>query len=484
VEYGRLEVSVSVIAPRRSARSEDDRALARRAGRGDQAAFAELYGRHASGLLSFVQQYVGDRAAAEDVVQQTFLAAFHTLSSGTAIEHPRAWLFHVARNNALTVVRDRRPAALEHALEDDLLDRAAAVPAQIEQREALEEVVRDIVALPAQQRAALALFEIADLSQAEIAEVLDCTPAQVKALVYQARTALVGHRDARSASCTSVRERMAAARGGALNQRGIRHHLRHCEPCTAFRNELRDRRRRVALLLPVLPAPGLRDAVLGAFETSGHTAAGAGAGASTARPGRARWIAGGTTATAAAVGVAWLAWPGAPQPNVQTRAPAAAAAPATRIMLPAAQASTPPARASRASRSDRRRPHAATTATARPAKADVRDARAPAAAPLPAEPAPTPRSPVRAPAPRKQAPPAPGADPPARADPPPRPAAPAPSPPPAATPSPAAATTPAVTPAPAAPAPVPAPPVSAPPCTDHSHASEQGLKHGKGHHKC
>ena len=448
--------------------------MARRASRGDQAAFAELYERHASGLLSFVQQYVGDRAAAEDVVQLTFLAAFRTLSGGTALEHPRAWLFHVARNNALTFVRDRRPAALERALEDDLLDRAAAVPAQIEQREALEEVVRDIVALPAQQRAALALFEIADLSQAEIAEVLDCTPAQVKALVYQARTALVGRREARGASCTSVRERLAAVRGGALNQRGIRHHLRHCEPCTAFRDELRDRRRRVALLLPVLPAPALRDAVLGAAGTHGHTAAGA---AGVARRGHVRWIAGGTTATAAALGVAWLVWPGAPHPSVQTRTPAAAA-PATRVTMPDASASTPPARASRSSRSARRRPHAARTTTARPAKAEVRDAGAPAATPLLADPAPTRRSPARTPAPRTHAPPAP------RADPPRRPATPAPSPPPAATPSPAAATTPALTPAPAAPAPVPAPPQSEPPCTDHSHASEQGLAHGKGHHKC
>jgi RNA polymerase sigma-70 factor (ECF subfamily) len=52
-----------------------DRALAARAGRGDEQAFAELYDRHASGLLAFATQYVGDRAAAEDVVQQTFMSA-------------------------------------------------------------------------------------------------------------------------------------------------------------------------------------------------------------------------------------------------------------------------------------------------------------------------------------------------------------------------------------------------------------------------
>ena len=95
--------------PRRARRSGDhgDRALAARAGRGDERAFAELYDRHAAGLLAFASQYVGDRAAAEDVVQQTFMAAYRVLSEGTELEHPRAWLYRVARNNALTTIRDR-----------------------------------------------------------------------------------------------------------------------------------------------------------------------------------------------------------------------------------------------------------------------------------------------------------------------------------------------------------------------------------------
>ena len=270
-------------APHAKSGDRGDRALAARAGRGDERAFAELYDRHAAGLLAFASQYVGDRAAAEDVVQQTFMAAYRVLREGTELEHPRAWLYHVARNNALTTIRDRGPAGVDAELAAELHDRAAAVPAQVERREALQAVVRDIVALPAEQRAALALYELGDLSQAEIADTLGCKPARVKALVFQARSSLVTQRDARDASCETVREKLATFHGGALNQRLIRHHLRGCEACTAYRDELRDQRRRVALLLPVLPVPGLREAVLGLFGGGAAAATTSGAGAGGAR---------------------------------------------------------------------------------------------------------------------------------------------------------------------------------------------------------
>src|SRR5919202_828936 len=106
------------------------------------------------------------------------------------LDHPRAWLYRVARNNALTMIRDRGPQSFEAELAAELHDRADAIPAQVERREALRAVVRDLVALPAEQRAALALYELGDLSHAEIADALGCTPARVKALVFQARSAL------------------------------------------------------------------------------------------------------------------------------------------------------------------------------------------------------------------------------------------------------------------------------------------------------
>jgi len=429
-----------------------DRVLAARAGRGDEHAFAELYDRHASGLLAFATQYVGDRAAAEDVVQQTFMSAYRVLSDGTELEHPRAWLYRVTRNNALTTIRDRGPASADAELAADLHDRAAAVPAQVERREALQAVVRDIVALPAEQRAALALYELGDLSQAEIANALGCRPARVKALVFQARSSLVTQRDARDASCETVREKLATFHGGALNHRLIRHHLRECEPCRAYRDELRDQRRRVALLLPILPMPGLREAVLGLFGgSSGATATAGGAGAGALlRPGRSRWLATGAATTAVVAGLSLAVWPNGDASHVAARAAAA---------TPSVEPAIGPRVQARPVR--RRRPppprhhhRAAPQPRLVPAAPPVREAHPPQPAPVPAPHAPAIR-PKRKPAP-----------------------APAPQPVAAA---PVVAPQPVVAP-PTAAAPVPAPAPAA--CADHSHASAQGLAHGRGHHKC
>jgi RNA polymerase sigma factor (sigma-70 family) len=428
-----------------------DRALATRAGRGDEQAWAELYDRHASGLLAFATQYVGDRAAAEDVVQQTFMSAYRVLSEGTELEHPRAWLYHVARNNALTAIRDRGPASADADLAADLQDRAAAVPAQVERREALDAVVRDIVALPAEQRAALALFELGDLSQAEIADALGCKPAKVKALVFQARSSLVTQRDARDASCETVREKLATFHGGALNHRLIRHHLRGCEACTAYRDELRDQRRRLALLLPVLPMPGVREAVLGLFgggaaATKGVAAA---AGGALLRPGRARWLATGAAATAVVAGITLAAWPrGESARDAPVRATAAVPS-----MEPGV---SPPVRARPVSHHKRAPVH---HRAAQRAASPPHVVRAAAPAPVVRRSKPNPVSPHRVPA-----------------------AKPKPKPVPAPAPAPVPVPVAQAAPVPAVPQSAAAPPPTV--CADHSHASAQGVAHGKGHTKC
>jgi RNA polymerase sigma factor (sigma-70 family) len=458
-EYGRWKVAVS--APRTpfpKYGDHRDRALAARAGRGDEQAFAELYDRHASGLLAFATQYVGDRAAAEDVVQQTFMSAYRVLSEGTELEHPRAWLYHVTRNNSLSVLRDRGPASADAALATDLQDRAAAVPTQVERREDLQAVVRDIVALPAEQRAALALYELGDLSQAEIADALGCKPAKVKALVFQARSSLVTRREARDASCETVREKLATFHGGALNNRLIRHHLRGCAACTAYRDELRDKRRRVALLLPLLPVPALRESVLGLFGGGAAAKTGAAGAAVLLRPGRARWLATGAATTAVVAGLTLTAWPHGDAPRKTS------AQPATTSSEPAFQ---PPSRSApaphrKAAVVHHRRAHRARAASA----PHVIRAAAPAAVVTPPPPAARkPSQPHRPPAAKHRP-------------------APKPAPPPAPVPVSAPVTQPPPAPAPiVAAAPPPVTPPATTPCADHSHASAQGLAHGQGHHK-
>jgi RNA polymerase sigma factor (sigma-70 family) len=464
-------------APSTLARDRDDRELVSRAARGDHDAFAELYDRHAPGLLAFARQYVGDRAAAEDVVQQTFLAAYRVLRRGTRLRHPRAWLYHVARNAALTTVRDRGPVAVEASLSEALDDQAALVSEQAEQREELRELVRDMVALPAEQRAALTLFELGDLSQAEISRALEVRPEKVKALVFQARSSLLAHRQAREATCEAVRKRLATIQGGALNQRLIRHHLGYCAGCRAYREDLRYQRQKIALLLPVLPMPWLREAVVGLIGGGGGSAVAVGTvaavkgSAHAAR--RVHWAAAGTATAATVAIVGWATWPSGATHRPTERA---AAAPVVARPAPALTDPRQPAHR-RAPAAHRRAPAAHRRAPA--ARAAPRAARPPAGARAPAPAVRVPVSlrtgsgPVTGPAPAPVAPsPAPRRRPPAH-----HPKLVAVTPPvPSAAPQPVPAPQPTAPPAPA-----PPPPAS---CTDTSHASPQGLANGHGHQEC
>ena len=101
------------------------------------------------------------------------------------------------------------------------------------------------------------------MSHHDVAEVLECDTRKVKALVFQARTHLLGYRAARETPCADVRREIAARKRGAPTAT-IRRHVAVCDDCAEFRRQVREQRRALGLLLPVLPAAGLRTKALAA----------------------------------------------------------------------------------------------------------------------------------------------------------------------------------------------------------------------------
>src|SRR2546430_12726517 len=119
-------------------------------------------------------------------------------------------------------------------------------------------MLSDIARLPDDQRAALVLAELGDLDHGDIAAVVGCPKEKVKALVFQDRSSLALSRQARETSCEDIREQLATLRGGALRRTALRRHLRGCAGCREFRDEVRRQRSAMAVLLPVVPAAGLK----------------------------------------------------------------------------------------------------------------------------------------------------------------------------------------------------------------------------------
>ena len=261
---------VRVLRSKRLLALAGDQRLVEQIQRGNEIAFEVAFERHGAGILGFCRHMLGSREEAEDAVQHTFAAAFRDLQRGGDREIAlKAWLYTIARNRCLSVLRARREQAAElHELPTEGLSE------QVEQRAELRELLADVRDLPEEQRAALLLAEAAGMSHAEVAQVLGCETGSVKGLVFRARSALMEMRDARETSCAEIREQLATLRGGALRRNELRHHLRRCPGCTAYREEVRRQRQMLAVALPVVPSFGLKSSVLGAAGVTGSAAAG------------------------------------------------------------------------------------------------------------------------------------------------------------------------------------------------------------------
>src|SRR3954449_12039828 len=79
-------------------------------------AFGRLYNEHFDGLYDFVARIVRDRDLAGEIVQTTFTKAWDELRGGRELRYPKAWLYAVARNQALDEVRRRRRLTDEQAI--------------------------------------------------------------------------------------------------------------------------------------------------------------------------------------------------------------------------------------------------------------------------------------------------------------------------------------------------------------------------------
>jgi RNA polymerase sigma-70 factor (ECF subfamily) len=163
-----------------------DEALVAAAQGGSTEAFSRLVERHQQPLRAFLRRACGDWAQADDLAQETFLAAWSRIGRLKAGASVRAWLCGIGYNKHLTAVRsagrERARGAAYQADRDETIDAAA------EDKLALERAMAD---LPAEQRACVALCLAADFSHAEAAEGLDMPLGTVKSHVSRGRARLL-----------------------------------------------------------------------------------------------------------------------------------------------------------------------------------------------------------------------------------------------------------------------------------------------------
>ncbi len=168
-----------------------DLALTVRASSGDAAAFRQIYDRHAPAVFRFLVNLLGDRAAADEATQETFVRAHGRLRLVRAGDKLLPWLFGIARNVSMEL---RRKSRRTEPLADDQLDgyvgSAPNPEALLLTREADEVLGRALQNLPEERRAALLMQMDHGLAYTEIAEILGWSLAKVKVEIHRARLGL------------------------------------------------------------------------------------------------------------------------------------------------------------------------------------------------------------------------------------------------------------------------------------------------------
>ena len=163
--------------------------------------------RHGDVLFRCALMHVNDRGVAEDLVQETLLAALASADSFAGRASERTWLVGILKHKAIDHIRKAgREAAMGHAPEDDGCEEAFFTskgswrsgpggwdrdPGRAFERKEFWDVLNDCIAqLPAQTASVFRLREIDELSTAEISGASGLSASNIWTTLHRARTRL------------------------------------------------------------------------------------------------------------------------------------------------------------------------------------------------------------------------------------------------------------------------------------------------------
>lgn len=195
----RPSVSLSVSAnvpveraesPERSAAAERDGALVARARKGDGAAFDVLVRTYMEQAFRVAYRVVGHREDAEDLVQESFLAAHQYLDSFEIGRPFGPWLIRIVLNRGSNLRRSRMRRSMEPETEG-----VSDTPSALEETERSDTgriLQHALGTLSERQRMIVTMFDVDGLTSAEIGAMLELAPGTVRWHLHEARRQLRG----------------------------------------------------------------------------------------------------------------------------------------------------------------------------------------------------------------------------------------------------------------------------------------------------
>jgi RNA polymerase sigma-70 factor (ECF subfamily) len=171
--------------------TESERLLIERVRHGDAEAFGELVSRYLQRAMAVAFRVVHHREDAEDLVQDAFLSALRHLDDFDAARPFWPWLSRIIVNRGLDL-RSSRAVRTVVGLDEDVEDPSKDSAAEAERDDLRAQFRRALEHLPPRRRLVIELFEVEELSIAEIADALHAAPATIRWHLHAARRQLRG----------------------------------------------------------------------------------------------------------------------------------------------------------------------------------------------------------------------------------------------------------------------------------------------------
>ncbi len=268
-----------------------DTVLARRAAKGDAAAFATLYDRHERRAYNLCYRITGSAEDAADATQETFLKVLERLPSLSGRElHFGSYLLTAARHASYDAIERRKRATPAAEIPDSAVPVAAGAAVDGPEPSALRAAHQEQIrvanqGLPPRQREALALRELEDLSYDQVADFMGMNRNSVAQLISRARINLrAGLRhgalvsiQAASPECETALPLLALAQDGELGDAKsadwLARHLVDCATCRVRVEAMQEAGAAYRLWMPLVPVLWLRASVAKAAERTSAPAA-------------------------------------------------------------------------------------------------------------------------------------------------------------------------------------------------------------------
>jgi RNA polymerase sigma-70 factor (ECF subfamily) len=170
---------------------DPDDSIIARARAGDEAAFGVIFEHHSRFVYKFIYAMLGDAGAAEELKQETFLAAYKNIHALRGEAKLRTWLCAIAKNLVYKSLRSRRKEGTNSGLEIaslNLADEKNLLPDRELLGKELNDVIRAALAeLDADKRLVFTLKELQHLSYREISEITGSAIPKLKTDLHRAK---------------------------------------------------------------------------------------------------------------------------------------------------------------------------------------------------------------------------------------------------------------------------------------------------------